>query len=264
MSDRIDEKLESKINSELSKKRRSRSLNDGFKKNKVVNEVLDKPTIFELYELIKSDIIVYVNGVVKAGKESVVFWAIGPNESNIALKIYLVTTSNFKKRSQYLIGDPRFSHVKKGTKNIVYLWAKKEFKNISQCYECGIPVVKPIHVSKNILVMEFVGDRGKPTKTLLESEVDKNDYFQCIQIITDLFNKAKLIHGDFSEFNIFKTDNGLKIFDLGSAVDLNHPKMIEFLKRDINNISNFFVKRGLTVENPVDVIARIIKWAMKN
>ena len=259
LSDRIDEKLESKINSELSKKRRSRSLNDGFKKNKVVNEVLDKPTIFELYELIKSDIIVYVNGVVKAGKESVVFWAIGPNESNIALKIYLVTTSNFKKRSQYLIGDQRFSHVKKGTKNIVYLWAKKEFKNISQCYECGIPVVKPIHVSKNILVMEFVGDRGKPTKTLLESEVDENDYFQCIQIITDLFNKAKLIHGDFSEFNIFKTDNGLKIFDLGSAVDLNHPKMIEFLKRDINNISNFFVKRGLTVENPVDVIARIIK-----
>ena len=259
LSDRIDEKLESKINSELSKKRRSRSLNDGFKKNKVVNEVLDKPTIFELYELIKSDIIVYVNGVVKAGKESVVFWAIGPNESNIALKIYLVTTSNFKKRSQYLIGDPRFSHVKKGTKNIVYLWAKKEFKNISQCYECGIPVVKPIHVSKNILVMEFVGDRGKPTKTLLESEVDENDYFQCIQIITDLFNKAKLIHGDFSEFNIFKTDNGLKIFDLGSAVEQNHPKMIEFLKRDINNISNFFVKRGLTVENPVDVIARIIK-----
>jgi RIO kinase 1 len=259
LSDRIDEKLESKINLELSKKRRSRSLNDGFKKNKVVNEVLDKPTVFELYELIKSDIIAYVNGVVKAGKESVVFWAIGPNESNIALKIYLVTTSNFKKRSQYLIGDPRFSHVKNGTKNIVHLWAKKEFKNISQCYECGIPVVKPIHVSKNILVMEFVGNGGKPAKTLLESEVDENDYFQCIQIITDLFNKAKLIHGDFSEFNIFKTDNGLKIFDLGSAVDLNHPKMIDFLKRDINNISNFFVKRGLTVENPVDVIARITK-----
>ena len=31
------------------------------------------------------------------------------------------------------------------------------------------------------------------------------------------------------------------------------------LKRDINNITNFFVKRGLTVENPVDVIARITK-----
>ena len=58
---------------------------------------------------------------------------------------------------------------------------------------------------------------------------------------------------------IFKTNSGLKIFDLGSAIDLNHPKMMDFLKRDINNISNFFVKRGLTVENPVDVLARITK-----
>ena len=259
MSDRIEEKLESKINLELLKKQKSKSLDDGFKKNKVINEVLDKPTIFELYELIKSKIISYVNGVVKSGKESVVFWAVDPNQSDLALKVYLVTTSNFKKRSEYLIGDPRFARVKKGTKNIVYLWAKKEFQNILQCYNCGIPVVTPIHVSKNILVMKFVGSDGKPEKTLLESDVDENDYYQCIQIITDLFKKAKLVHADFSEFNVFKTDNGLKLFDLGSAIDLNHPKMMDFLKRDINNISNFFVKRGLTVENPVDVIARITK-----
>jgi RIO kinase 1 len=259
LSDRIEEKFESRINLELSKKQRSKSLDDGFKKNKVINEVLDKPTIFELYGLIKSNIISYVNGAVKSGKESVVFWAVDQNQSNLALKIYLVTTSNFKKRTEYLIGDPRFSRVKKGTKNIVYLWAKKEFQNILKCYNSGISVVKPIHVSKNILVMEFVGSDGKPEKTLLESEVDENDYHQCIQIITDLFKKAKLVHADFSEFNIFKTNSGLKIFDLGSAVDLNHPKMMDFLKRDINNISNFFVKRGLTVENPVDVMARITK-----
>ena len=95
LSDRIEEKLESKINSKLSRKQKSKSLYDGFKKNKVVNEVLDKPTILELYELIKSNIILYVNGVVKSGKESVVFWAIGPNQSDIAIKVYLVTTSNF-------------------------------------------------------------------------------------------------------------------------------------------------------------------------
>ena len=259
LSDRIEQKNESKINLELSNKDKSKSLDDGFKKNKVVNEVLDKPTVLELYELIKSKIISYVNGVVKSGKESVVFWAIGPNESNIALKVYLVTTSNFKKRSEYLIGDPRFSHVKKGTRNLVYLWAKKEFHNISQCHNLGIPVVKPLDVSKNILVMEFVGSNGKPEKTLLESNVDENDYHQCIQIITDLFKKAKLVHADFSEYNIFKTSSGLKLFDLGSAVDVNHPKMMEFLKRDINNITNFFVKRGLTVENPADILSRITK-----
>ena len=200
-----------------------------------------------------------MNGVVKAGKESVVFWAKDFDDNDLALKIYLVTTSNFKRRSQYVMGDPRFTNVKKGTKNIVYLWARKEFQNISKCYDCGISVVKPRHVSKNILIMDFEGTDGKPEQTLLESEIDENDYRQSISLITDLYKKAKLVHGDFSEYNIFKTQNGLKIFDLGSAVDTIHPNTIEFLKRDINNITNFFVKRGLTVENPADILERIIK-----
>jgi RIO kinase 1 len=34
---------------------------------------------------------------------------------------------------------------------------------------------------------------------------------------------------------------------------------MNFLKRDINNITNFFVKRGLTVENPADILERITK-----
>ena len=235
----MEKKIQDKINAELSKKHRKRALDDGFKKNKVVNEVLDKTTVLTLYDLIKSKIISYVNGVVKSGKESVLFWAVGPAESNLALKVYLISTSNFKNR--------------------VYLWAKKEFQNISKCYDCGINVVKPIHISKNVLVMEFIGIDGKPEKNLLESHVVENDYHQSLKIISDLYHKANLVHGDFSEYNIFKTKNGLKLFDLGSAVDLEHPHSNDLLKRDINNISNFFVKRGLTVENPLDVFERITK-----
>ena len=259
MSDNSEKKIELKIKSKLEQKKRKKTLDDGFKKNKVVNEVLDKITILQLHDLINSKIISYVNGVVKAGKESVVFWAKDFDDNDLALKIYLVTTSNFKRRSQYVMGDPRFTNVKKGTKNIVYLWARKEFQNISKCYDCGISVVKPRHVSKNILIMDFEGTDGKPEQTLLESEIDENDYRQSISLIIDLYKKAKLVHGDFSEYNIFKTKNGLKIFDLGSAVDTIHPNTIEFLKRDINNITNFFVKRGLTVENPADILERVIK-----
>ena len=155
MSNNSEKKIELKIKSKLEQKKKKKTLDDGFKKNKVVNEVLDKITVMQLYDLITSKIISYVNGVVKAGKESVVFWAKDPEDNDIALKIYLVTTSNFKKRSQYVMGDPRFSNVKKGTKNLVYLWARKEFQNISKCYDCGISVVKPRHVSKNILIMDF-------------------------------------------------------------------------------------------------------------
>ena len=151
LSDDISRKLESKLDEKIYSQSRKKQLKDGFKKGKVVNEVLDKPTVMTLYKLITDHIIAYVNGSISAGKESVVFWAVDENDVDIALKIYLVSTSNFKKREAYIVGDPRFLRIKKGTKNLVYLWAKKEFRNLSQCYDCGLPVPRPIHVTNNVL-----------------------------------------------------------------------------------------------------------------
>ena len=251
--------LDSLLNPKFFLKSKKKNLPDGFKKNKTVNEVLDKLTTFTLFDLIKSKTIAYVNGVVRAGKESVVFWAVSPDNNDIALKVYLVTTASFKKRATYILGDPRFSRIKKGTINLVYLWAKKEHKNLTRCVQNRIPVVKPITVKNNVLALEFVGKDGVPAKTLLESEVNGDDYKSAVILIKQLYKKARLVHGDFSEYNIFKTENGLVLFDLGSAVDLEHPKAHEFLKRDIENISNFFVKRGLTVKNPIDIINEVTK-----
>lgn len=257
MSNDVSRKLESQIDEKLYSKRRKKNLPDGFKKGKVINEVLDKHTIMLLYKLITNHVIAYVNGPISAGKESVVFWAVDENNLDVALKIYLVSTSNFKKRESYILGDPRFSKIKKGTKNLVYLWAKKEFRNLSKCYDCGIPVPRPIHVSDNVLAMEFVGKNGAPAKILLESDIDENDYKQIVLILENLYKKAHLVHGDFSEYNIFKTENGLILFDLGSAVDLRHPNSKEFLKRDISNISRFFSKRGIKVNDPAELFEEI-------
>jgi len=257
-SDKTDD-LDFFLNSKNFLKSKKKTLPDGFKKNKTVNEVLDKLTTLTLFNLIKSKTIAYVNGVVRAGKESVVFWAVSPDNNDVALKVYLVTTASFKKRAAYILGDPRFSRIKKGTRNLVYLCAKKEHQNLTRCVRNSIPVVKPITVKNNVLALEFVGKDGIPAKTLIESEVNGDDYKSAIRLIKQLYKKARLVHGDFSEYNIFKTENGLVLFDLGSAVDLEHPKAHEFLKRDIENISNFFVRRGLTVKNPIDIINEVTK-----
>lgn len=259
MTDELSRKLESKINNKLISKSQRKQLDDGFKKGKVVNEVLDKLTVMTLYKLITSHIISYVNGAVSAGKESVLFWAVDEKNKNVALKIYLISTSNFKKRESYIIGDPRFTNLKKGTKNLVYLWAKKEFRNLSRCYDAGLPVPRPIFVTKNVLVMDFIGHNGSPAKTLLYSQVDENDYEKSVALIRDLYQKTQLVHADYSEYNIFKTDNGLIIFDLGSAVDLKHPNSKVFLKRDISNINRFFNKRGIPVTDPDVVYEEIVK-----
>lgn len=258
LSDGFGKKLAKRIDNQLLKnKRRGASAKDVFDKNKVMDDVLDKTSIMTLSKLINSRTISYVNGVVGSGKEAKMYWAVDANGNDIALKIYLVTASNFKKRRPYLVDDPRFSRIKKGTRNMVELWAQKEFRNLTQCIKNGIPSIKPIRVLKNVLVLEFVGKNGAPAKTLVESEVDENDYKDAISIISQLYKKAELIHADFSEYNIFKTENGLILFDLGSAVDIRHKNAKEFLQRDIANISRFFAKRGLTVEHSSDVMARI-------
>jgi RIO kinase 1 len=259
LDDDLDKKLESQIDRKLISKSKRGIFTDGFKKNKVINEVLDKKTMMIMYGMINSHIISYVNGVVKAGKESVLFWAVDEEKNDVALKVYLIATTSFKKRAPYILGDPRFSKIKHGTRNLVYLWAKKEYSNLKRCSECGISAVKPISVSKNVLAMEFVGKNGIPAKTLLETEVNKKDYDMAILILSNLYRDARLVHGDFSEYNIFKTDKGLIVFDLGSAVDIQHPNSMEFLKRDINNITKFFAKRGLTVKNPLDVYDEVTK-----
>ncbi|MCE2498237.1 MAG: serine protein kinase RIO [Nitrosopumilaceae archaeon] len=242
--------------------RRRRELADGFKKNKVVNEVLDKPTVMTLYRMITGGILSGVNGSVSAGKESLVFWGLGPTGADVALKIYLVSTSNFKRRQAYMEGDPRFTSVKRGTRNVVYLWARKEFRNLTRCAEAGIPVPRPIHVANNVLAMEFIGAghapdsgsdggaRGRPAAQLLHWPVDYDDYRGALSMLGDMYTKANLVHGDYSEYNIFKVHGrGLVMFDLGSAVDRRHPNARMLLQRDINNITRFFEKKGVSVDD---------------
>ena len=57
MTDILSKKLESKIDKKLISKSKKRELEDGFKKGKVINEVLDKPTVMTLYKMITDHVI---------------------------------------------------------------------------------------------------------------------------------------------------------------------------------------------------------------
>lgn len=255
MDDYIDSKMQARINQKLTKD--THTLQDGFKGRKTINEVLDKSTVMTLHKMITSGTISRVDGAVGAGKESLLFLGSDTSGAQVALKIYLVTTSNFKRRVRYIQGDPRFSKFRKSTRSIVYLWAQKEFKNLTVAVQAGICVPNPIRVLNNVLVMEFIGDDGRPAPTLLNCAVDDGDYAQAIHMIQRLYTKVGLIHGDFSEYNIFKTGQGLVLFDLGSAVDQRHPSAKSFLYRDINNINRFFAKRGVLTRKASTILVEM-------
>ena len=79
-------------------------------------------------------------------------------------------------------------------------------------------------------------------------------------MIQQLYMKGGLVHGDFSEYNVFKTGKGLVLFDLGSAVDRRHPSAESFLYRDINNINRFFTRRSVLTRETSAILKEMSVW----
>lgn len=226
----------------------------------VFNDVFDMPTLMTITKMINNGIIRSVKSHFGSGKESKVYLAVASDGSLLALKIYLTVSAEFKKRLQYIAGDRRFSETKKGSRNLISIWARKEFKNLRTAYNSGVRVPAPIIVKRNVLLMEFVGDdEGNAATTLAHSkDISAADYDEIINQLAILYQKAKLVHADLSEYNIFKTKDGeIILFDFGSAIDVQHPNSKQFLVRDIMNINRFFEKREIEILDVALALERV-------
>jgi RIO kinase 1 len=214
-----------------------------------------------LKDMINHNVLGYIQGPLASGKESKVYLALDANRQNfLSIKIYLTVSAEFRKRLQYIAGDPRFLYTRRGSRNLISIWAKKEFKNLQTAYENGVRVPAPLKVRQNILVMEFIGnDAGVPCPILVNSNhVTSSDYKEIILQISKLYQKAELVHADLSEYNIFKCPNGkIILFDFGSSVNIKQPNSRQFLKRDIANVNTFFRKRGVNVLDMESAIHRV-------
>jgi RIO kinase 1 len=60
-------------------------------------------------------------------------------------------------------------------------------------------------------------------------------------MIKTLYDKAELVHGDISEYNILVPNGYPVLIDFAQAVTKEHPQSREFLQRDVENLNNYFV-----------------------
>lgn len=241
------------------RERESRLLEKRSEDYQVVEGVFDLPTLKVIAKMVDDGVLRSVKSHFAAGKESKLYIADTPEGKHVAVKIYLTVSAEFKKRMQYITGDPRFSNIKKDTRSFMAAWARKEFKNLRAAHDAGVRVPAPITVERNVLVMEFIGDdEGNVAIPLANGEVTQADYDEAIRQITMLYRDAKLVHADLSEYNIFKSPAGeLMLFDFGSAVDIRHPNSKQFLVRDIQNVNRFFAKRGVEVLDTGQLVEKI-------
>ena len=216
--------------------------------------MFNRATLVALMSLVRRRVIYELKGVISAGKESRVYWGKGFRGEDLAIKIYLTTTAEFRKGIlKYIKGDVRFEkYVPRSTKKLMGLWARKEFRNYLLLYRVGVSVPKPFTQYQNILVMEFIGDSGIRAPLLREVRLDSNKYEELFNsIVKDVrraYLKARLVHGDLSEYNVMVWRGKHYIIDVSQAVRVDHPNALDFLARDLRNIHRYFAKElGLNI-----------------
>jgi RIO kinase 1 len=87
-------------------------------------------------------------------------------------------------------------------------------------------------------------------------------YNLIVEYMRLAFQKAELVHGDLSEYNVLIYEGDPVIIDCGQAMVTDHPNALDYLRRDITNINEYFRSVGVKVIND-DEVFRLVTGGKK-
>ena len=73
-----------------------------------------------------------------------------------------------------------------------------------------------------------------------------------------LYQDCKLIHADLSEYNLLYYNDTIHVIDVSQSVEHDHPQAINFLRRDICNINDFFTRKGVKTFTQQEVFVFVV------
>ena len=240
-------------------KQKARRMFDSSEARKAFENVLDHDTLMSLIKLQERNVLNSIYGTIESGKESLVFLADTPDGERVLVKIYMNQAGGFRDMEQYLRGDRRFRNFKSDRRSVINEWCKKEYKNLKKASNI-VDCPEAIAFQKNILVMEFIGRDFSPFPKLKDVEIENPETAlrKTLNEVEKLWHEEKLVHGDLSEYNILVTDRGELVWiDFSQGVHKTHPEAKHLLKRDIENMVDFFNEQGAD-QDPEKALKAII------
>ncbi|XP_004450936.2 serine/threonine-protein kinase RIO1 [Dasypus novemcinctus] len=218
-----------------------------------VEQVLDPRTRMILFKMLTRGIISEINGCISTGKEANVYHASTTSGENRAIKIYKTSILVFKDRDKYVSGEFRFRHgyCKGNPRKMVKTWAEKEMRNLIRLNTAEVPCPEPIMLRSHVLIMGFIGKDDMPAPLLKNVQLSESKarelYLQVIQYMRRMYQNARLVHADLSEFNMLYHNGDVYIIDVSQSVEHDHPHALEFLRKDCANVNDFFLKHKVAV-----------------
>lgn len=214
-------------------------------------------------------------GAVKSGKEAEVLLVEravpGITGCLLAAKRFLGSRqSNFHRSSAYTEGrnikDSREARAVRrkssfGRQVAAGQWASTEFSALVEAYKAGIPVPYPVQVDDTEILMEFIGEDRVAAPRLVQSRrrgAELAEAYDQVVRILESFVHMGYVHGDLSPYNLLDDGERIVVIDLPQVIDLiANPMALDFLHRDVVNVTTWFTRRGLDAD-PESLFADLI------
>ncbi len=216
-----------------------------------VDQVLDPKTVEVLQKMQKQGVFGQLAGCISTGKEANVYFGVNEDDTCVAVKVYKTSILGFRDRDEYVDGEHRFRHgyCRSNPRKMVALWAEKEQRNLIRLGQAGLNAPTALRCKRNVLVMSLVGEPGRAAPRLKDASLSSSEvswtgvYLDVVRSMRIMFQVCRLVHGDLSEYNMLLDFAGnVFIIDVSQSVGIDHPRSLEFLKRDCLNVNLFFSK----------------------
>lgn len=209
------------------------AVNSSREEWKIKGGVFDQYTLRILEKLRSQNHFDDLESALALGKEANVFTTLASQPTIV--KVYRLENRDFNQMLRYLVQDPRYMHIKRRKREIVFAWCQREYRNLLLARE-AIPVPKPIAHRKNVLVMEQIGSPDPAPK--LKDLPPKNPevfFDKVIDYMKKLWD-IELVHGDLSDFNILNNKEQPVFIDFSQCSKTDAPNAEELWQRDVQNI----------------------------
>jgi RIO kinase 2 len=194
--------------------------------------------------LVKAGVLEAFGKPLGVGKEADVFDALDPKGKRIAIKFHRLGRISFKQtvRKRSYTTDRSAGWLFQSR-----LAAEKEIQALNLLFPRRVAVPEPLSQNRHVVAMGMIeGAELANWKRLARPE---RILAEILRNVRRAFLKAGVIHADLSEYNIIlKPNKHILIIDWPQYVTRDHPNAKELLKRDVQNVLQYFErKHGLSV-----------------
>ena len=138
------------------------------------------------------------------------------------------------------------------------MWIDAEWNMMQRLWAAGAPVPFPVEQVERGLLMEYIGDEEAAAPRLAQAPLRRDELPGLLGQFREglrAFARAGIVHGDLSPYNLLVWDGVLWFIDLPQAVPyLENKNATDFLYRDVQNVSAWFLRKGLAVD-PEEIFA---------